>query len=1167
MDPIITPIVGIAASQTISGIANITTIAEGLLTFWSSIKGIVENNKSINDIIDKFINKAKQKVRNRDWLDQPIFISNAEVLENVLLKANNEKLSISGVKNIDVFNDIYDEIIYDKEFWEILQDLLTEHRLQIINNREKDIHDTSTAIQQKVDEVIAQIKTIVIAIEKANLSIDKLRPYYPFDKELFIYEEENRKLYRDKALIEKIHQNLDSKHVYLIQSSEGRGKTTLCRIIASDYYSQDTKVYFVDLKSDVEIDTIRKCCIELDKTKTKTLLVLENIHATGDLEALVSLINTYKADLRFLLNARPTESEYATYLKELGEDNIFDLRPLPEYCEGVARCLCKDKPISEGDLPSFISKKIYSKTNQKNAGANLRLLRIYCSVWNEGNYGSILDIREHDILEKFKSTYGLRTASRLEKNALLYLSCMYQFDVPLQEELLTDEDSDGLQGFYNKGLCTSFDGKFYLPHSVDAALLCKAICGYNQYIGKTSEMVKNKFINAILASSNPRKFEGDFKLLIQGLINREHEFRVLINELADWPMAEKIIRNINPGFVIQAFNTRNGHSSEEILEYYNVNIGWLKTSILELYPNQLNIINKRYLDIFKDIFEDTKDLENYLRNNDKIFCDNHILEAISGLGEEYKHVLIDYYEQNKDRLKSSFLELSPVQLLFIYRFFKSDLNIFKDIIKNLKDLYDYLKINDKVFHQAEFIEEISDLGEEYKRVLIDYFEHNIDRLKPSFLELSPVKLYFIYRYFNNYLKHNIFKDIFKDPKDLYDYLKTNEKAFNQNNVLEAVCGLGETYKSVLIDYYKQNTDRLKLSFLKINPVSLSYVYLFFIGHFNYNIIKDIFKDIKDLDDYLKTNCSRLNDIIIRAIGDLGDEYKLVLENYKVNRHGYNYFFSTPKNDYCISGQKIDYYKDSNTPFDITRFENNSFYFYKIDWYDLQRFVKIIHKNMNDDNRQRSIEMVDAIILIVLDKKHSLSYAKAGDLSYFYSNIASVDEELYEKLISNQAVIKDIKYRLSSQKFSLDDLRLFSHFYNEDWFYKNDMTKMVYKASESLNKADEKDLSTSLGSINYTNVNFYNDLITNEIVVGNAKKRFEVFTFSLDNLYLFGHFYSQDWCRRKMNELIDNADEKQQKVIKEWHNKVVAKLDDGVEIEHDSLLEYINNKFFNEQQNN
>ena len=54
----------------------------------------------------------------------------------------------------------------------------------------------------------------------------------------------------------------------------------------------------------------------------------------------------------------------------------------------------------------------------------------------------------------------------------------------------------------------------------------------------------------------------------------------------------------------------------------------------------------------------------------------------------------------------------------------------------------------------------------------------------------------------------------------------------------------------------------------------------------------------------------------------------------------------------------------------------------------------------------------------------------------------------------------------------------------------------------------------------------------------------------------------------MDLLIDNADEEQQKVIKEWHDKVMEGLQKGGKTtESKSMLDYIHNKFVNEQQNN
>ena len=736
-----------------------------------------------------------------------------------------------------------------------------------------------------------------------------------------------------------------------------------------------------------------------------------------------------------------------------------------------------------------------------------------------------------------------------------------------------------------------------------------------------------------MKNETPRAFESDFRLLIHGLIGKKNEFQALINELADWPMAEKIIKNIDPGFVIVAFDTRNGHSSQEILEYCKENIDWLKTFIPELsigslsifchhfkkqlnhniiedifkvpkdLDNYLRIDDKVFLDpsilrtigdlgeehrlvlityymqnidrlkqsflelnpvrlvficqffqkyfdhnIIGDIFKDPKDLDKHLRIDDRVFIALNVLKAIVDLGDEHKYVLINYYKQNADRLKQSFLKLNPTLLSYICRFFKSclnhsiiedifkdpkeldnqlkaddrvffdndilkaivdlgdehklvlinhyqqnidrlnssfiklnlrrlnclylffktylnhnifedffspekdldnhlkidvrlfhnkvflkaigdfrdeyklllinyykqnadrlkqyffksnpvefysfflsfkyhlDYNIFKDFFKNPKELDDYLRMDNGVFLYNDFLKAIIGLGDEHKYVLINYFKQNADRLKTFFLELSLSQLNSIYRLFKSYLNYNIFEDIFKNPKDLDDHLKTEDILFHNNGIIKALSTLGNEYKLVLINQFKQNDDRLKTFILGLSPESISGFYITFKNQLNYNILEDVFKDIKDLSNYLKINDSASFDQqFLTAIGDIGNEHKHVLEKYIVNRYGDDYFFSTTKKDYCISRQHIDNYWEGNDDFDITRIDINSLYFYQLDWRDMQRFIKIIHKNMNDNNRQRSIEMVEAIIQIVLDKKDSLSFASARNLSFFFEH--------------------------------------------------------------------------------------------------------------------------------------------------------------------------------------
>ena len=472
------------------------------------------------------------------------------------------------------------------------------------------------------------------------------------------------------------------------------------------------------------------------------------------------------------------------------------------------------------------------------------------------------------------------------------------------------------------------------------------------------------------------------------------------------------------------------------------------------------------------------------------------------------------------------------------------------------------------------IKAIVESDSEYRIVLISYLENNINKLKSLFLTNSPVRLFFFYRTYKKDLNYNILKVLFKDTKDLENYLRINDKVFLQHEILEAIRGMGEEYKHVLIDYYKQNKDRLRPSFFKLNPTKLTFVYKAFRKKpLDYNIVKDIFIKPSDFDEYLRNhNHKVLMDYngIVKAIRDLGEEYRLIHKSFMV-RNGYDYFFYSRKRSFCISQYIIDFYWNSKKPYDVFQIKENDFMFYEVHWEGLGRFVRIISYNMNDNNQNHSINIVKAIIQIVLNSKESLSHASAHDLSLFLTNIAAVDKDLFEKLINDEIVIKNIKYRLSSQKYSLNDVRLFSHFYDEEWFYR-DMKKIVNRTLESLNEADVKDLSMLLGNIKYINIDFYKDLITNEIVVDIAKKRFETFTLGYnnlwDNLYLFGHFYSQDWCKTKMTSLIDKADEEQQKVIKEWHDKIMAKLDnDEEQIEKDSLLAYIHNKPFIQQQNN
>ena len=141
---------------------------------------------------------------------------------------------------------------------------------------------------------------------------------------------------------------------------------------------------------------------------------------------------------------------------------------------------------------------------------------------------------------------------------------------------------------------------------------------------------------------------------------------------------------------------------------------------------------------------------------------------------------------------------------------------------------------------------------------------------------------------------------------------------------------------------------------------------------------------------------------------------------------------------------------------------------------------------------------------------------------------------------------------------------------------NELVKMItdkdevfIKKTDAWKKASSKELSYFLYNLKRIDIIPYNNTVLNAEIIEIVNHKLEEMKIVMSNdLFLFSSFYSQDWCKTKMDSLIDNADEEQQKIIKAWHDKVV----DGLKkrqksIEEGTLLAYIHNKFFSGQQNN
>lgn len=923
-------------------------------SIFSSIKDILDNHQGISSVIDNAVNKAWGKSGRTNYLEMRP--SNSQLIELVIKKYRKESVEIP--KNWfrdDEFEKFYNILIDDQSFWNIFMELFQNYE----NSRQKEtldgIRDSTDVIKGDLEKTKLPDWLISYDVElSTNINTAFLQDAH----ENIIRE---NKIYRKEESIETITSWLNKSGVCLIIAPEGRGKTFLSRIIAFDFHEKGIEVYFADCRKTDHtfFNKLRKLLFDWNKDKEKSrLLILENIHALSEPAELKKAINNQNQEgnltnVKFLLNARPTILDFDCFSDWVETISLKPDKNDVEKIVNLYRANTGREPFSSTEeMESFI--KYNSPSDESDSyGANLRFLNIYLRTWQKHEeIRYVSDVREEHIFNDFIEAYGLDKIDR--EPILSFVSGIFQFDVPLHlkaiKQYLVNQSVDMviLGQLVKEGLLIQSRNYYYMPHSVEAYFLFKAICHKlgEKYKEKTRELVKYYLEDFILKQHNPRGFENDFSLLVSGLIARKDEYKVVLQYLIQEDVATRIIKRLNPGFVIQFFNTQN-------------------------------------------------------------------------------------YDDPSASVKT----------------------------------------------------------------LMSYYKKNIKWLKPSILGLDPYPLGLVVTIFNNYLNHSIVKDFFKTPKELGDYLDKNDKILFCNSVIKGLCELknGASYKTVLRDHYTKNKGRIKPLLRELSPTLLTFVFIAFRKHLEYDIVQDVFETPNDLDVYLKNNSlGSLNNTfsgngkMIAAIRKLGEDYILVLEKYMGGSYPnhYDYFMYSSKNGYGVFQKYINYYYGTKQPFDVNNIAVNGFYFAGVHWGGMQRFVKVIQKNMNYENRQHSIELVKAIIQKVLDIKGSLSHASAENLSYFYTNIAAVDYETYQQLMENEFVIADIKRRL------------------------------------------------------------------------------EAFEFTLGNLYLLSNFYSQPWCKKILDQKIDNANDVQKAVIIEWYDKVIKGVKKGEkEIDSNSLLGYIQQEFY------
>ncbi len=944
--------------------------------------------------------------------------------------------------------------------------------------------------------------TVLQSVENIDSALPEW--FRPYEKELKIWKNKIDLRQATEALInqKKVFRSLDvdrvkgylnGNNVCLVKASEGRGKTFLSRIVAYDFNRENKEVYFVDF-CDVEeeyngsekdpINRIENVLNNWESnTETKYLIVLENVHACPKLEDLIEVVGdrrcadteTEKGNVQILLNSRPTD-EGVNYFEEWNE--VVVLHPDEDAVREVINIYSNEEkdrnPFENDDSDEAFVSSICSNNNQN--GTNLRWLGYFLWTWmSDSTINHVSDVDEDKIIEKVKKNYKLDRINIDDLQGLLYFSSIFQFGVSLHRDIisclkgLTDgSGKNRLDRFVRKpyNILSRKQGRYSMAHSFDAYILSKAICNYEGYdhTKKTKEIVE-EYVNAILESGKPSYFESDFRLLFSGLISKKDEFKEVVYCLTSMGMAEKIMKNISPYFVSLFFRLDNHEypNRDALIKYYHNNLNYLRSIILKMPPGGLGIVLKVFeknlcLNIVRDIFATPQELYDYLSNNYnyRLLSYSQKVALIIDAGPQYASVLKDFYKKNIGLLRPMYLGLSATRLLFLHKFYKKklDINIVEDTFEDPIDLEEYLSVNNKVLSFDGLLYGSADFDDEFKLIIKHQYENNKDLLKQDFFKRNPIQLHFLYRFYKKKLDINIVESVFEDPIDLEEYLSANKKALIIPQLLRTFANLGDGFKLILEKQYENNKESLKQDFCKQSPTTLTSLYKFYRKRLGIDIVSDIFCAVRDVEDYMENNVVeefQYDDVLV-AIRKLGESHKQVLDKYGAFDHFF-YTNSSSKERYCICPEGI--YTLSNPKLkkhiDYKRIKKNGFYLDGVSWGHMATFIYVIGRDMNNENHRLSIEIVNELIKIVLDKEKSLSYATSRDLSYFYYNITAVDNNIANNLKRKECVIADIKRRLDNQPYTVDDLYLFDLFFSQPWCKE----VLVPRISDASNDLQEK----------------------------------------------------------------------------------------------------------------
>jgi hypothetical protein len=289
---------------------------------------------------------------------------------------------------------------------------------------------------------------------------------------------------QDNSIICAITEKLASFKHCILSAPEGRGKTSLARLIGFRYAVQGREVLQVDC-SDPGDRSVGRICAAIkgfDADAVRPVYIIENVHDIEDPDELRQLVQTAM---------RTSASEFLYTERVPGNSSIFDDLDLAIGGREITRREIEFRlEPAEDTIRQIIAAHIrltqkqglrvpealeYPKIRWR-CGGNLRILTAFLEAWESG---SISDVSEDEVLDV---VYRRRLAPIREdlQVALVAISAIAQFGIPVMGAVFGNDGA--LELAKNRILGHAYVGIepfFTLPHSSDGSMNVSAWASHN----------------------------------------------------------------------------------------------------------------------------------------------------------------------------------------------------------------------------------------------------------------------------------------------------------------------------------------------------------------------------------------------------------------------------------------------------------------------------------------------------------------------------------------------------------------------------------------------------------------------------------------------------------------------------------------------------------------